>query len=267
MRKQTGGSRVLNDGYYDDFTPPRSDKHIRSVQAPIFDHTVHITTMDDIDSHLDRIDLIRGAGPDDTVTIHINTYGGLCHLAQAYISAMKESKAQIITRGIGTVASAGTFVFLAGQYRHADKDATFMFHNYQGGTWGDGANMNSQVSFEAVWGESFMRSSYQGVLTEDEMTKILNGGQVWLLGEEIQKRLDDLPQTNASFRLRLPDGYEIDTKVDQLTMKTFSSLSMDEIHYVALSLGYDITETERVPFLLKLIQAIQDQSVASQEQQ
>lgn len=259
-------SKAVNfdDDYAEGFSQPSSGSLIKSIQVPVFDHTIHITTMDDVDSHLERLDLIRNAGPDDTVTIRINTYGGLVQLAQAYVSAIKESKAEIITRGIGAIASAGTVVFLAGHYRIPDQSAIFMFHNYQGGTWGDGANIHAQTVFMTEWSDAYLRECYQNILTEDELSKILNGGQVWLRGDEIQRRLDNLPQTNAGFHLRLPDGYEIDSKVDKLTLRTFAALNMDEIHYVAVQLGYDIQEVERVPFLLTLISKIQEQSVASQ---
>jgi ATP-dependent protease ClpP protease subunit len=72
----------------------------------------------------------------DVVTIHINNGGGSIDSAFQIINSMKNSKAHIIGKLSGTVASASTVISL---YCHelivADFTA-FMIHNYSGGVVG-----------------------------------------------------------------------------------------------------------------------------------
>lgn len=152
------------------------------------DHVIYIDDLEWSEDHQDRLQVIRMASPDDHIRVIINSPGGLVSLAMAYVSAISESAATVVTHAEGNVCSAGTILWLASKERTVSPLTSFMFHNYQGGTFGDGANMYSQISFHKQYFDRLMETFYKGVLTETEFATIKGGGQVWMDDMEICKR-------------------------------------------------------------------------------
>lgn len=63
------------------------------------------------------------------INIHINSYGGSVSAGWAIYSALRESKAKIISYADGFVCSAANYPFLAGDERHASAVSAFYLHN------------------------------------------------------------------------------------------------------------------------------------------
>lgn len=159
-----------------------------SYPAPVMDHVIYIDDLEDLQDHLSRLQLIRMLQPDDSVRIIINSPGGAVNIAMAYLQAMRESQGHVVTHAEGMVCSAGTILWLGAKEHTLSPNCEFMFHNYQGGTFGDGANMHDQVTFFKRHFDRLIDKMYTGVLTEEEIAKIKGGGQVWLNEEEIAER-------------------------------------------------------------------------------
>ena len=175
-------------GYYPGFG---DNRNIFVYPIPTHDYVMYIDDLSWLEDHQERLQLIRMATPDDSIRIVINSPGGVVSIAMAYVNAMAESAANIVTHAEGNVCSAGTVLWLAGEERTVSPLTMFMFHNYQGGTWGDGANMHSQIIFEKAYFERLVERFYGNVLTEEEINRIKGGGQVWM--DEIEV----LSRTNA----------------------------------------------------------------------
>ena len=165
-----------------------NSREIFSYPVLAHDHVVYVGPLDYPEDQLEKIQLIRTASPDDTIRLIINSPGGYVSLAMAFISAINESAAKIVTHAEGTVASAGTLLWLAGEDRTVSPMTEFMFHNYQGDTWGDGANMFSQITFAKERFDRVIRRFYTNVLTEEEIQRIIGGGQIWLDDEQMVER-------------------------------------------------------------------------------
>lgn len=124
----------------------------------------------------------------DVVTIHINNGGGHIDSAFQIINSMKNSKAHIIGKLSGTVASASTVISL---YCHelivADFTA-FMIHNYSGGVVGKGHEIKAQQDFVDRELNTAFRSIYNGFLTEKEMSQVINGRDIRIGKDEILSR-------------------------------------------------------------------------------
>ena len=155
---------------------------------PSHEHVIYIHDLDYMEDHFNKLQQIRQANPDDMVRVIINTYGGRVDIAMAYVSAMRESQATVVTHAEGQVCSAGTILWLASKERTVAPMTEFMFHNYQGGAFGDGANIYTQVLFYKQHFDRLIDYSYKGVLTDGEINTIKGGGQVWLDEVEITKR-------------------------------------------------------------------------------
>lgn len=174
------------------FYPGYGDnRNIFVYPIPTNDYVIYIDDLSWLEDHQERLQLIRMATPDDSIRIVINSPGGVVSIAMAYVNAMAESAANIVTHAEGNVCSAGTVLWLASEERTVSPLTMFMFHNYQGGTWGDGANMHSQIIFEKAYFERLAERFYGNVLTEEEISRIKGGGQVWM--DEIEV----LGRTNA----------------------------------------------------------------------
>ena len=154
------------------------------------DHVIYIDDMEYLEDHQTRLQTIRQATPDDTVRIIINSPGGVISIAMAYVSAIRECQASVIAHAEGNVCSAGTILWLACKDRTVSPLTEFMFHNYQGGARGDGANMYSQIVFYKNYFDRLVKEFYTDVLTEVEIGTINGGGQVWMDEVEILKRVD-----------------------------------------------------------------------------
>jgi len=125
---------------------------------------------------------------DHTVYIHINTPGGIIDSAFMIINAIKSCRATTVARLDGTVASAGTIITLAcdkidvGDYTH------FMIHNYSGGTGGKGHEVKAYVDFNNRELNAAFRDIYKGFLTDEEMTEVIEGKDMWLNKGEVLAR-------------------------------------------------------------------------------
>lgn len=158
--------------------------------VPTNDYVLYVNDLDWLEDHQERLQLIRMATPDDSIRLVINSPGGVVSVAMAYVNAIAESAANIVTHAEGNVCSAGTVLWLAGTERTVSPLTVFMFHNYQGGTWGDGANMHSQILFEKEYFDRLIDRFYNGVLTEEEILRIKGGGQVWMDEVQVLERAD-----------------------------------------------------------------------------
>lgn len=156
------------------------------------DLVLYIDDLSWLEEHQDRLQAIRQAGPDDTIRVVINTPGGAVNIAMAYVSAFRETQAHIVVHAEGMVCSAGTILWLSGPERTVSPHTEFMFHNYQGYAYGDGANMHSQIVFWERHFKRLVQEFYGGVLTEAEITTILSGGQIWMDENEILNRVEGI---------------------------------------------------------------------------
>lgn len=155
---------------------------------PSHEHVIYIHDLEYMEDHFHKLQQIRQANPDDMVRVIINTYGGRLDIAMAYVSALRESQATVVAHAEGQVCSAGTILWLACKERTVSPMTEFMFHNYQGGAVGDGANIYTQILFYKQHFDRLIEYFYKDVLTEGEINTIKGGGQVWLDEVEISKR-------------------------------------------------------------------------------
>lgn len=240
---------------------------------PSHEHVIYIHDLDYMEDHFNKLQQIRQANPDDMVRVIINTYGGRVDIAMAYVSAMRESQATVVTHAEGQVCSAGTILWLACKERTVAPMTEFMFHNYQGGAFGDGANIYTQVLFYKQHFDRLIDYFYKGVLTDAEINTIKGGGQVWLDEVEITKRtraviLDDKniermksgknpiinpvgqqvekvaeqgvegPETGKSISLKVHvDGEVFSFDIRNLKASDFDAFNIDEIQSILSQVG------------------------------
>jgi ATP-dependent protease ClpP protease subunit len=146
------------------------------------------------DEYIDWFDIIRNAGKNDVVNIHINSYGGDLFTAIQMMRVLGECEGTVVCSVEGACMSAATMVFLCGDGFEVSTHSMFMFHNYSGGTIGKGGEMYDNIVHERKWSEKLLREIYDNFLAEDEIISVLNNKDIWMDGDEVIKRLESMKE-------------------------------------------------------------------------
>lgn len=258
-------------------------KAIWRQETVVCDYNIYVGDMTDgIDGHIEALDLIRAAGEDDTITIMITSVGGEVDIAENYIAAMRESKASITARAVGGVASAGTMIWLSAPNRACDERAFFMFHNVQCGGDGDAYNLKIRIDFYDRFFKEMYEPMYREIMTDAELATVFSGGEVYISGREMIKRLSkdaerakekDSPQEALQlgepyplaminspapfdFTITLDSGFSKKFDLGNLSFDDFSEYSWAEIREIAEATGTDLPGGSFRTDVLKIIDVL-----------
>lgn len=139
--------------------------------------------------YLELINTLKTAEEHDKVYLHINNGGGQIDTTIQIVSAMKESKATVITSLEGRACSAATIIFLNGHQFMVNDNCSFMIHNYSQWVGGKGNELDAIINFNKTYFEQLFYDTYLGFLTEDEIGSVLSGSDIWLHSDEVFDRL------------------------------------------------------------------------------
>ena len=167
---------------FDDYVPILQSRDTRYTAVYLTDNISYPSEYNKLCFILDN------AKPGDIITIHINNGGGVIDSAFQIINSMKNSKAHIIGKLSGTVASASTVIALCCHELIVADYTAFMIHNYSSGVRGKGHEIKAQQDFVDKELNIAFRSIYSGFLTDKEMTQVINGRDIWLGKAEVLSR-------------------------------------------------------------------------------
>lgn len=139
--------------------------------------------------YAELIHRIKTSAPNEVIYLHLNTPGGRLDTGVQLINAMQTSDAHVICSLESEAHSLGTLIFLAADEFIVHDNCMMMFHNYSGGMWGKGNEQVAQLAATVTWFESLARRVYLPFLSEEELTKILHGEDLWLQTDDIRTRL------------------------------------------------------------------------------
>jgi ATP-dependent protease ClpP protease subunit len=142
--------------------------------------------------YTEMIHQIRSASQNDVVHIHLNTPGGMVATGVQIINAIDNSEALVVTHLEGEVCSMGSLIFLAGHQMVAYQYSLLMFHNYSGGVSGKGHEQKAALDASEKWYSSIQDTLCTPFLTKAELKRIKDGQDLWLLHDDIKKRLDKM---------------------------------------------------------------------------
>lgn len=182
---------------------------LNSKEHPVWDRPVPITYdvktyncyvtggIEDPFNYNELCYVLEQAEEDDTVVLHINTYGGHIDSAFKIIASIKRSDAKVVARLTGTVASAGTIIALSCHEVEVEDFTHFMIHNYSTGTQGKGHEIMEYVNFTDKDLKKTFTSIYSGFLSTREINEVIKGKDMWLSAEETRKRWEKKKETEA----------------------------------------------------------------------
>lgn len=134
------------------------------------------------------IDLLSNLESYNTVTIHINSNGGVIYSAFMIVDAIINCEAEITAKVSGIVASAATVIALACDEIITSRFLSFMIHNYSTSTEGKGHEIKAYQNFTDRELNRALTEIYNGFLTEKEMNEVIEGRDIWLNEDEVQER-------------------------------------------------------------------------------
>ncbi len=152
-------------------------------------------------NYIQELETIRNARDTDTIIMYYNTPGGNLDTAVSFISAMSASNANIVGVIDGLCASAGSLMFLYSDEYEINKGGHMLIHAYSSWISGKRNEVLAQVAFSSGLNENLFKDIYLGFLTEEEITSVNAGHDIWLAADEIGKRCITLLELRQSSRV------------------------------------------------------------------
>lgn len=162
----------------------------RGMQISVYDFYI-IDEIGEPEKYLDMIHTLNTAEPHDTVFIHLNSRGGDLYTTVQILAAMNSTQARTVTTLEGQACSAATFIFLAGDTKMVNPNCTFMIHNYSQTTAGKGNEVVQHIGYMNEYFGRLSRDIYKDFLTEEELSTVISGTDLWLHSHEVVQRLSE----------------------------------------------------------------------------
>lgn len=161
----------------------------------------------EIDDFSDELQVLTYATEDDTIRLEVTTGGGSIDTAHTLIRALRATKAHTKAYIGPTCASAGTVIALACDEWEIDDMSSFMIHAGSYGAVGKQQEVRAKVEHNDKVLDRFIRNSYTGFLTEDEIERVLDGKDYYFEGDELAERLTSYGEYRAGVEHEIVVGH------------------------------------------------------------
>ena len=136
------------------------------------------------------MNILGSANENDVVVFHINSSGGNLYSAIQLYNAILNTEARTVAIAEGIVASAATLPLLACDDVIVMHNSFVMVHAASWGIGGDMKLIRDGVKFHTDHLETLIRSVYDGFMSEDEITDMIeNSKEYYMKTEEVIERL------------------------------------------------------------------------------
>ena len=135
------------------------------------------------------ISAINKANEGDSINLFINSGGGLVSTASAIIHAMDRCKGKITAHLVGDCCSAATMISLHADEGEISDNVTYMIHNISFGVCNSAEKVKDHHDFVQQSNRDTMYREYSGLLSDEEIEKVLAGKEYWFNKSELETRL------------------------------------------------------------------------------
>ena len=152
---------------------------------------INITSdFDSSDTYDEVVALLSNATEADEIVWNISSYGGFVNSLSMILGwkAMCPAHQTHVLHSNADSCASVFFLSDADQYIVGD-GATMFLHEIQAGVSGTTSNMIRHMEHLKETNETFIKQSYSGFVSEEEMDQILMGVEVFLTSEQIRERL------------------------------------------------------------------------------
>lgn len=144
----------------------------------------------DADYYRQVVQAISNTNEDDVIQFEINSSGGSLEGLIALLTAMSKTSAVKIANINGFCHSAASMLALNCDSVFVSPYASSLIHFVSYGSSGKSADIRSHVNHVHTTSEALFRETYELFLTEDEMQECIDGKEMWLGVDEINRRLE-----------------------------------------------------------------------------
>lgn len=136
------------------------------------------------------VNAISNTTEDDVIQFEINSNGGSLEGLIALLTAMSKTEALKVANINGFCHSAASMLALNCDSVFVSPYASSLIHFVSYGSSGKSADIRSHVNHVHTTSEALFRETYELFLTEDEMQECIDGKEMWLGVDEINRRLE-----------------------------------------------------------------------------
>ena len=208
---------------------PEATMRIVGEPAVIYDYPI-TGRIGEVDKYRNLFDVLHNATEQDVVILHINTRGGDLHTAQKICAEIECAACPVVGIVVGECASAGTIIAIACDEINIDPDSNWLFHTMSYGTDGMAPHIEAHVEHSKGIMTRLCERHYKGILTEQEVKDLLRGDQIWMFGDEVKERVDNLRKQEAQ---EVGEEY-VEQHLDDMSIEELEDL-MDQINDVLAS--------------------------------
>jgi ATP-dependent protease ClpP protease subunit len=167
-----------------------SNQLVSSQTIPVKVHYVNIDgEIKDPSCYRDFFNLLDFASENDTIIIRLNTMGGDISTTIQIVNGLNKTRARTVCE-LYQAYSAGSIIALCCSEVLIMQFSSMMIHNIITGMSGKISDMKSYVDFShKYYGHSFMKVIYEGFLSQEEISQVLKGEELWFGQSDIEKRL------------------------------------------------------------------------------
>lgn len=137
----------------------------------------------------DFFTVLRTAGPEDIVYLHINSPGGYVSTMTQIIGAIKSAPCAVIGVAEGEVASAAAMIFFSCHGFMVADYSQFLVHNGMGGHIGKPNDNLAAADSHHIRTKKVMKGVLGPFFSKKEIKSILNGREFYMDGDEVVERL------------------------------------------------------------------------------
>lgn len=140
----------------------------------------------------DIVHILDYATETDIIVFHLASPGGVLNIAARVVAAMQRTAAHTVTRALGLVASAGSFIWSYGKERQTVPGAVLMFHMSKHGDCGHTPAIaeNAIAHTAYIRAVAFNHLIHDRLLTNDEVDDIVaRRREIYLSHADIQERM------------------------------------------------------------------------------
>ena len=227
---------------------------------------------DDAKSFDEVVALLANSTEDDEITWNIVSRGGYINSLEMLLGWKQMCQARQIHVLTSEAASCATAFFLspADEYLVFDS-ASFMIHESSYGSGGTASNVRRHTQHVDKKNDKFVRDTYKGFLSEDEIEDILKGVEIYLDADQIRERLSQrenklVQEAQEESIAQLKEFEEQEFDYSELSLEELEEelkMYKEDIKKLIKSIADKKKESEVVPPVKKAV--IKKKAVATKE--
>lgn len=172
---------------------PYSDvKHVYKITPAHKEYRVFIDSFAEMERGLhEMFNELWNAGSNDTLELRINSWGGIVKEGQNFFNIINNKfKGRTTTILDSAGYSMGALIFCSGDTRIIMEESDLMCHDYSGGLWGKGGEMEAQLEHNKTHLRGFFKKIFvdNGFLTKKEFKKMTDGKDYWFDAKQMCER-------------------------------------------------------------------------------